>query len=57
MYSELKPRRKLIWLPSLGSVTVELEFKDRVQEFLVSPDQAAFIGALQDGKSVYFFEF
>lgn len=47
-FTTLKASRKITWVPTLGQVTVQLEFEDRVLEDCVTTWQAAVIYAFQD---------
>lgn len=42
-FSQFKPDKKLKFLPHLGTITLELELKDRKMEVTVPPLEAAFI--------------
>jgi hypothetical protein len=42
-YARMKPDKKLRWLPQLGSVTVELELRDRTLKTETTPLQAAIV--------------
>ncbi|KAI8368207.1 uncharacterized protein BYT42DRAFT_122121 [Radiomyces spectabilis] len=42
-YRNIKASRRLEWLPSYGTVTLELEFRSRTQEFIVTPVAALII--------------
>ncbi|WEW58009.1 hypothetical protein PRK78_003476 [Emydomyces testavorans] len=50
-FETLKPSRKLTWLNSLGTVTVELDLKDRLFSEEVTPWQASVICAFQSTPS------
>ena len=43
-FTEFKPDKKLHWLPQLGTITLELELRDRTIEAEVTPLEAAVIG-------------
>ncbi|KAI9595592.1 hypothetical protein BDF19DRAFT_440956 [Syncephalis fuscata] len=47
-FTGYKPRRKLKWVPQVGSVHLELEFDERKVEFHVSPPHATVIMAFDD---------
>jgi anaphase-promoting complex subunit 2 len=47
-FEQLKKNRKLTWLPSLGTVTVELELEDRQVVEKATPAQATVICAFSD---------
>jgi anaphase-promoting complex subunit 2 len=40
-FTKLKPEKRLEWLPTLGSVTLEVQLKDRTLEIDATPLQAA----------------
>ena len=47
-FTEFKPDKKLHWLPQLGTITLELELKDRTIEAEVTPIEAAVIGLFEE---------
>ncbi|ODV59961.1 anaphase promoting complex subunit 2 ASCRUDRAFT_36935 [Ascoidea rubescens DSM 1968] len=47
-FKKLKRDRELVWLPTLGTVEIELELEDRVKAFNVSPDKATVIMHFQE---------
>ncbi|SAM03090.1 hypothetical protein [Absidia glauca] len=49
-FTNVKPSRKLVWLPSQGSMTIELEFDNRSQEFTVDPPTAHVIALFEQNK-------
>lgn len=49
-FKMIKQSRNLQWLPSHGSVTIELEFENRTAEFTVKPTDALVIDILSKGK-------
>jgi hypothetical protein len=51
-FTNVKPSRKLVWLPSQGSMTIELEFDNRSQEFTVDPPTAHVISLFEQSKSI-----
>lgn len=51
-FTNVKPSRKLVWLPSQGSMTIELEFDNRSQEFTVDPPTAHVIALFEQSKSI-----
>ncbi|KAI8084632.1 uncharacterized protein BX664DRAFT_266102, partial [Halteromyces radiatus] len=48
-YRKIKPSRHLIWLPSHGSVTLELELDGCCKEFIVEPPAALVISLFEKG--------
>ncbi|CAO3597632.1 unnamed protein product [Absidia cylindrospora] len=46
-YKSIKPSRKLIWVPSSGSITIELEFDGQSREFTVDPPSALVISLFE----------
>lgn len=48
-YGQVKPNRKLKWLPNLGTVKLEIQLEDRHVEVDATPEQAAIIAFFQDG--------
>lgn len=49
-YSREKKGREVKFLPSVGPMTVNLDFKDRVRQFVVSPLEASVIMLFEDGQ-------
>ncbi|KAG5603980.1 hypothetical protein H5410_025472 [Solanum commersonii] len=49
-YAGVKTPRKLIWKKNLGTVKLELQFKDRAMQFNVTPLHASIIMQFQDQK-------
>ncbi|XP_071733972.1 anaphase-promoting complex subunit 2 [Rutidosis leptorrhynchoides] len=47
-FHEIKTPRKLLWKKNLGTVKLELEFKDRTLQFIVTPVHASIIMQFQD---------
>lgn len=50
-FHEVKTPRKLLWKKNLGNVKLELEFEDRVLQFMVTPLHASIIMQFQDKTS------
>ncbi|KAI8339492.1 hypothetical protein BC941DRAFT_420635 [Chlamydoabsidia padenii] len=46
-FTNIKPSRKLIWLPSQGSMTIELEFENKSREFTVDIPSAHVISLFE----------
>lgn len=47
-FAEFKPDKKLLWLPQLGTITLEIELQDRTIEAEVTPLEAAVIGLFEE---------
>lgn len=47
-FEKLKQGRELVWLGSLGSVTVEIEVDGSVVEYIVSPEKACLISLFEE---------
>ncbi|KAL5973077.1 anaphase-promoting complex subunit 2 [Asimina triloba] len=47
-FHEIKTPRKLLWKKNLGTVKLELQFEDRIVQFMVSPVHAAIIMQFQE---------
>jgi anaphase-promoting complex subunit 2 len=49
-FANLKPDKKLRWLPAMGTVEIEVELDDRTLQMAVSPVQAAVVELFQESR-------